>query len=466
MEGVTPVDGSPSCSHIESLPWLIRYNVMVRLDLSDLNALARASPILYRQVKQDRPRILYGELKTMLGNTLVDAYAVYQTSRPPFTTVIRNTEVVQPFLESYANKLQTEKAGPSLGDLSEEAIVAMWTFQTTIVAPIVEVFARWTLGNISNLVETQDYEVSLPPDGDGPHASRLEIELSATERMRILRGMYRFQLYCHLFGARCRGKPRFGYPYIELIDVIGLVYDLFEPWEFEEFVCIQWYARMKWEHICTTFGDEINETSPLFEEVSPPPPWGKRLSASGVVEHVISGTASRGLRPLHAILFVGGDHAHRIKLMHEVLAWPTEEYIDFSHVTPYWQFSHRKTNRSERDWKEFRREPLPFNGDGESDQSNLRPPAAWVMLWEGKYSNIRFFDNDLLEWGYVMWDRDRIDSTGAEKITFSERLESLPLGNLDYSSSEEEEEEDDYIEPYYYSDELEDDENASLETGS
>ncbi|KAL7960288.1 hypothetical protein V8C34DRAFT_312650 [Trichoderma compactum] len=413
MEGVTPVDGSPSYSHIESLPWLIRYNVMVRLDLPDLNALACASPILYRQVKQDRPRILYGGLKTMLGNTLLDAYAVYQTSRPPFTTGIRDIGVVQPFLESYANKLRAEKAGPSLGDLSEEAIIAMWTFQTTIVAPTVEVFARWTLGNMSNLVETRDCEIPLPPDGDGPDASRLEVELSVTERMRILRGMYRFQLYCHLFGAQCRGRPRFYHPYIDSDDVVGLVHDLFEPWEFEEFVCIQYYARKKWVHICQAFGNEINETSPLFEEVKPPS--GKQLKYWSVAFHVINGTASRGLRPLHAILFVGGDHAHRIKLMHEVLAWPTEEYIDFSRVPTSWQWSHRRKNRSERDWKEFRREPLPFNGDGESDQSNLRPSAAWVMLWEGKYSNIRCFDNCLLEWGYVMWDRDRIDSTGAEK---------------------------------------------------
>ncbi|KAL6694814.1 hypothetical protein J3F84DRAFT_399794 [Trichoderma pleuroticola] len=433
MEGVTPVDGSPSYSYIESLPWLIRYNVMLRLDLPDLDALARASPILYRQVKQDRPRILYGELKTMLGNTLLDAYAVYQTSRPPFTTGIRNIEVVQPFLESYANRLLPEKAGPSLEDLSEEAIIAMWTFQTTIVAPIVEVFARWVLGNIPILIEPRDDDdlIHLPPDGDGPDASHLEVELSATERMRIMRGMYRFQLHCHLFGAQCRGRPRFSDPpYKSWDDMIGLVRDLYEPWEFEEFVCIENYAH-------------------------------------AVTDHVVSGTASRGLRPLHAILFVGGDHAHRIRVMHEVLAWPTEEYIAFSRTWPSGQWSYRKNNPSERDWKEFRREPLPFNGDGESDQSNLRPPAAWVMIWEGKYSNIRFFDHDLLDWGYVMWDRDRIESTGAEKIDFSRRLEFLPLGNLDYSSPVEEEEESEYYtEPEDSSDESEDDERATLETGS
>ncbi|KAK4085281.1 uncharacterized protein Triagg1_271 [Trichoderma aggressivum f. europaeum] len=460
MEGITPVDGSPSCSHIESLPWLIRYNVMVRLDLPDLNALACASPILYRQVKQDRPRILYGGLKTMLGNTLLDAYAVYQTSSPPFTTGIRDIGVVQPFLESYAKRLRTEKAGPSLGDLSEEAIIAMWTFQTTIVAPLVEVFARWTLGNLSNLAHNPDYQRDRPPR-DGPEASRLEVDLSVTERMRILRGMYRFQLYCHLFGAQCRGRPRFGHPYMSRDDVFGLVHDLFEPWEFEEFVCIQYYAWWTWWHTCQRFGDEIDETSPLFEEVTPPDPWGKRLTGS-VEDHVINGTASRGLRPIREILFVAIDHAHRIRLMHELLAWPTEEYIDFTCSSPSWQWKHRRINRSERDWKEFRREPLPFNGEGESDQSNLRPPAAWVMLWEEKYSNIRTFEDDLLYWGYVMWDRDRIDSTGAEKIIFSQRLEFLPLGDLDYSSPEEEEESE-YTNSSHSSDESEDDERASSE---
>ncbi|PNP52628.1 hypothetical protein THARTR1_06793 [Trichoderma harzianum] len=66
-----------------------------------------------------------------------------------------------------------------------------------------------------------------------------------------------------------------------------------------------------------------------------------------------------------------------------------------------------------------------------------------------------------------MWDRDRIESTGAEKIDFSRRLEFLPLGNLDYSSPEEEEEESEYYtEPEDSSDESEDDARATLETGS
>ncbi|KAL7946057.1 hypothetical protein V8C42DRAFT_352943 [Trichoderma barbatum] len=382
-------NGSPSTSRIESLPCLIRHN----------------------QVKQDRPSILYGQLKAMLGNTLLEAYAVYQTSFPPFKNDTRDKAVVQPFLESYANKRLIERAGPSLRELSEEAIIAMWKFQTEIVAPIVELFAQWTLANLSSKVENYGYTLCWPLDGDGPDASSLEIALSAMERMRILRGMYRFQLYCHIFGSQGRSRPRFGEdPFVSMDDVVGLFCNIFEPWELEEFWRIQAYVHHKCEGISVT-------------------------------DHVVDGTASRGLRPLYAISFVGGDHANRIRVMHEVLAWPTIEYLNLSYGSTGLQWSHRKNYPSERDLNEFRREPLPFNGDGESDEFNLRPLAAWVILWKGKYSNIRFIDWELLIWGYVMWDKDRIDFTGAEEITFSFRLEFLPLGNLDYSSPEEEEEE-------------------------
>ncbi|KAH6608595.1 hypothetical protein Trco_001941 [Trichoderma cornu-damae] len=154
---------------------------------------------------------------------------------------------------------------------------------------------------------------------------------------------------------------------------------------------------------------------------------------SSVFGHVTEATASRGLRPMHAITSAGGDHSTIVQRMHETMAWPVKEYNDFSDVGGVIHMWHyRSQNPSERDWKEVRREPLPFNGEGDSDEHQLRPPFAWVTLWNGVYSNIHSFDKSLLYWGYVMWDKDRIDSTGAEKIIRDVVLDELPLGDLTY----------------------------------
>lgn len=93
---------------------------------------------------------------------LLDAYAayMYQTSLPPWTNSIRDLPVVEPFLESYANKRQFDKTGP-LQDLSEKALIGMWTFHTTIVEPLIDVYARMALRNLAGQLENE-----IPQDDD------------------------------------------------------------------------------------------------------------------------------------------------------------------------------------------------------------------------------------------------------------------------------------------------------------
>ncbi|KAL6873020.1 hypothetical protein J3F83DRAFT_598224 [Trichoderma novae-zelandiae] len=439
MTSTAPPSGSLRNSRLEALPCLALYNVLTTLDLCDIDSLARASPVLYRLVKRDRAPLIYRRLRSALGSALLDAYAAYQTSLPPFTNGIRDLPVVEPFLESYASKRRLDKAGPLLNDLSEKAIVGMWTFHTSVVEPLVGVYARVTLRHLSGLVENfRDYDYDWMPDEGGPDAT-----LSPTERMRILRAMYRFQLYGHMFGSQGRTRPRFGEDeYVSLDDVTRLFCNLFEPWEFEELACVSYFVHHTWEAICMAFGDEIGETSPLFELVRPP--GGKRLNNPSVTQHVVAGTTSRGLGPLHAVYFAGGDDAELVRVLHEVLAWPTIEYVSLGTSWSRYHLRYRKHNPTERDWKEARGDRLPFRGDGESDERQLRPPAAWVMLWAGRYSNVRWVHWDLMTWGYVMWDKDRIDAAGAGKILFDRYVEHIGFGIVDYGSSEEEEEDEFY----------------------
>lgn len=75
----------------------------------------------------------------------------------------------------------------------------------------------------------------------------------------------------------------------------------------------------------------------------------------------------------------------------------------------------REQYPSDRDIKEKRRDPLPFQGD-----NGELPPLAWTLIWQGIYSN-RFGwaveeKLDSRFWGYVMWDAMRLERTGAEDL--------------------------------------------------
>lgn len=59
-----------------------------------------------------------------------------------------------------------------------------------------------------------------------------------------------------------------------------------------------------------------------------------------------------------------------------------------------------------------RRDPLPFLGDRVDT-----PPLAWTLMWGNTYSNIYgwWMDNKIGEWGYVLWDAERIELSGAKE---------------------------------------------------
>lgn len=85
-----------------------------------------------------------------------------------------------------------------------------------------------------------------------------------------------------------------------------------------------------------------------------------------------------------------------------------------------WDFFHHNpcganNTPSDRDIKEKRRDPLPFQGD-----NGELPPLSWTLVWQGIYSN-RFGwavkeELDSRFWGYVMWDAMRLERTGAKDV--------------------------------------------------
>lgn len=82
--------------------------------------------------------------------------------------------------------------------------------------------------------------------------------------------------------------------------------------------------------------------------------------------------------------------------------------------------SYNMLHRSDRDLKQERRDPFPFQGDHED-----LPPLAWALMWQGTYSNLLayYYINDKTRfWGYIMWDAARLERTGA-KETLARQLQ-------------------------------------------
>lgn len=71
-------------------------------------------------------------------------------------------------------------------------------------------------------------------------------------------------------------------------------------------------------------------------------------------------------------------------------------------------YSHRA---SAQDW----RQKMPFQGD-----SLDSPPLAWVLFWQGEYSNLigNCIPEALRRWGYVMWDAARLNSRAEAQIKY------------------------------------------------
>ncbi|KAK2730814.1 hypothetical protein FQN57_004125, partial [Myotisia sp. PD_48] len=138
-------------------------------------------------------------------------------------------------------------------------------------------------------------------------------------------------------------------------------------------------------------------------------------------DYLLEGTISRGLELLSAVFRI---HNHDV-LVSEIqrnIASSSQYfyYMQYFYILAMVEDAQRKRWEdfpSDRDAKQRRLDPLPFDGDGEPD-INQRPPLAWTLMWEGTYSNIFgfFLPDEFRKCGYVIWDADRIKCYGGKAI--------------------------------------------------
>lgn len=242
---------------LEDLPPEIQRQLLSILNLEDLRALVFTSPIIHQQYLQDRRYLLCKCLGTTLGGAVVDAYAVYQSSSADFSSS-RTRETVVQFLNSYQDRHSATQYLNLAKILTEDEAVSMVVFFSSIVKPLAQHYSAWALANLSS--ETGD-SLSHEP-------------LTETEEQRLIRGLYRFQLSCNLFGTTCKRtslESRLGF---QSVDILKIFFCIFEPWEVEEIACIYTFAREKYDQIFGTIRWDVHEKNPKFDGQRPPTPEG------------------------------------------------------------------------------------------------------------------------------------------------------------------------------------------------
>ncbi|EIT82871.1 hypothetical protein AO1008_10942 [Aspergillus oryzae 100-8] len=370
---------------VEDLPPEVRHHLLSMLELETL-----------WQYLSARRRLLCSGLETTLRSATSDACAVYQSRLVDFSHS-RTKEKVNMFLQSYQDQRDTSLHSVPSEMANVDELVDVAAFYFSIVKPLAQYYTRWTLGNLA--IETDK------PRSDEP--------LSKMEETRLIRALYRFQLCCNLFGM---GLHKSSFDSVE----IGTIFlDLFEPWEVEEISCIYTFAKERYNQIFNDIRWNVHEENPKFEGQRPPTPEGAfDLDNSWIRDSLLKGTISRGLDLLHMVIFEIKDHTHLVTTMQQHISWPTGNFLEGEALGESAQFQRRQEHPSNRDLRQERRDPLPFQGDEVPDPNGVHPPLAWTLIWRGSYSNLYgYYVQDIIRrWGYVMWHATRLDYTGAKEL--------------------------------------------------
>ncbi|KAF5585791.1 hypothetical protein FPCIR_8221 [Fusarium pseudocircinatum] len=350
--------GSIDLSRIERLPFEIRNEILLAVNsIADIFSLVHASPTFHQQYRLDRAFWLWHCLKQEIGNILIDAYTVDTYNTPEFSS-IRTRQKVLLYIEDY--KQQRSEGTESLPQPPEEDVIRIATFHTSIIRTLMEQYAAWARANLQGLSEP--------------------MELSRTEERRILRGLYRFQIFCGLFGPPRGCGYYFTQDNINSERRLQLLLDLYEPWEIEEILCTNAFVHAKYRPLIKQVEWNLNPDNPSFddERTGPHTPPGAFHLANSTSEIV--------------------------SVQDDMISETTR---------PYHQDTRRDNQYSDRDRAQDNRERMRFKGE-----SYDSPPFAWVVFWRELYSNLYgdYIPASFRPWGYVMWDKERLVDTDAVAI--------------------------------------------------
>ncbi|RMZ83270.1 hypothetical protein DV738_g1398, partial [Chaetothyriales sp. CBS 135597] len=406
--GMSRLETEGSSSPLERLPGELICRVLTSVsDLATLRSLIHASPVLHSAYLHNRNTVLRVCLGRELDGVLVDACATLM-SRVRMLGSPRTNKLVIDFLNVYKGWLSGSSPYPDLESINPSSIRWMASVHLAVVRPLALRYADWALANLRKGIA--DTAVAVEGTPTEPHTA--EDSMSRSEEIRVLRALYRYETYYHLFG-RNDGVRYGGFRHHEISEYF---FGLFEPWEAEACGSIDLFVRAKYEDIFNEVKPDLHPRNSRFlQENGVYNPQGS-FDLDNEHNDYMNGTVSRGLKIIARLLAIH-DHETLVAKVERHLTH--DQWMDASLETVLDTVAQNDRREmlgtNSRDEAEQRMDPLTFFGDAVPP---VGPPFAWVVLWNGKYANVYggYVPEALRRWGYVIWDEGRWRQMGAEGL--------------------------------------------------
>lgn len=360
---------------LEDLAVELKLALLLNLpNLSDLQSLVHASPLYHSVYRTDR----YGILQRVLLNELDQRSFQYilnigralniRHKRPEakeeilkFLEVFKNSDI-EPASELQAVFL---RHGPRLARIQLSVEFAMHDFCTSVIS-------------------------KHPTTGEPLEE---DVILSPTERARISRAFYRCQIFCIVF------REDLYLPHVDfnITEKSFLFLNLFPPWENEEIACVVDYMKRKYATLYEKHATALSKR-PADEFCCS----GRRgLEPDDVMlDEYIERCISRGIPHLQTIL--QAPSPKQVKMLWDNMLEMGYFLTGLVEETPYDFMSHTQRYH---DW--MNQAELRFTKDTFGN-----PNAAWPWSTGNKVEILYNERPELIEWGYVFWDKERLDRWG------------------------------------------------------
>lgn len=386
------------CGSLEILPIEIQLLILTTISkVSSLSALVHASPTFHRAYRAYRQEVLSQVLcnqNTQGGGTLLDPIAALRSAPLYPRRYNSDREAVGLFLDRYKHGTFGYQ---EMKELCLDDCFALLKLER-MVDYLSYDFCRWAVLAWSECKGESD-----PDDAFQP---------SLTERRRLKRALYRWQIHHNLFGTATAGE------YPEDDDVASDVSDghsgeeaaalfllLFPPWEIEEIASLVNYSFERYRKLIT--GKELRKYFVVPHEMKDAMMKSARPeTASYPMEGYCNHFLSLGPSFFYEILSTSNPHERRALLIQHA-----DEYgLESLELPPPWPSQTDQFEPQDPEDKDQELQGLQFRGD----VSPMSPNAGWVWL-HGPASQHKHGDEKnkkLRMLGYVIWDQERLCSGG------------------------------------------------------
>ncbi|KUJ18950.1 uncharacterized protein LY89DRAFT_582443 [Mollisia scopiformis] len=249
---------------------------------------------------------------------------------------------------------------------------------------------------------TETYAIEIPrccldEGGDYPATS--------SEVARIQRAFYRFELYCNLFRD-------YENPPLSLAEQKEFFFNKFAPWENEQLTCIHNYL---FELVSEVY-NEMVEHDVTFGYYRIP---RADISEPGEIETILA----RGLASLHSII-LAKTYNEKVQVLYPDLIESTDKFLH--------QALTAANDTNDNIWLEdytegdkIQKIRSPFFQDPDTGPSD-------VWFWANQEETRAHFINcemrkSLREWGYVLWDRARLDALNVLSTPWEEATDLVTI---------------------------------------